>query len=132
MKKLLLLSVLLVSGCTTSLVTGKQKLLGIIPVPFTGNPSAAALADPDKALMIDQLAPFVYVSLFLIVGGAFTWWATSGRTGLGKASTAIGVFLAVFAVVMPQIAGWVGLIAIVAGVALAIYFVWWFIKKKTT
>lgn len=130
MNKLSLLFLAVLTGCTTAVPSGKQKLLGLIPIPFTGNPSATTLADPDKALMIDQLAPFVYVSLFLIVGGAFTWWATSGKTGLGKCSIFIGVGLALFATIMPQIAGWIGLIAIVAASALMIYFVWWFIQKR--
>ena len=109
------------TGCSTSVVTGKKKLLGLLPVPFTGSNTPHELTD--RQLMIAQMAPFQYVALVLIVGGVALWWLTSGKTGAGKLCVALGLGLSTFALVMPQIAGWIGLVAVICLIGLIVYLV---------
>lgn len=118
----------LVSGCTTSAVTGGKKFLGLLPVPFTKPSVPPTLTD--KQIMISQFAPFQWAALALIVGGAFVWWSTKGSTGFGIFLVGLGVSLSAFAVAMPQIAGWIGLIALVGMVALAVYFIYKWLTPK--
>lgn len=125
---------LFLSGCgltTTNTETGKKKLFNAIPLPsFRSSPEQPVNVDPHYALMVEQLQPFVNLSLVLIVGGAFLWWSTNGRTGAGKFFVMLGVGLAVFAVVMPKIAGWLGLVAVIGAVVLTVYFIVWYLTKR--
>ena len=118
---------LVVSGCTTSVVSGHRKILGI-KIPFTGNPEA--VADPKMAAMIEQLAPLVYVAIPLIIAGAYWWWVTKGNTGLGKIAMGLGVGFIVAAVVIPLYAGWIGLMALAAIIGLFAYKFWAAVIKK--
>ncbi len=120
---------LLLSGCTTSVVTGKKKMLGILPIPFTGDPNS--VGEPTtKQMLIEQFAPFQWAALVLIVGGAVMWWVTKGRTGMGKFLAGLGLALSVFAAVMPSIAGWIGLIAVLGLILGAGYLVYVYVMKK--
>ena len=119
----------LLTGCTTSVVTGKKKVLGLLPIPFTGN--GVEGSDPTtKQLLIEQFTPFQWGALVLIVGGAIMWWVTKGRTGMGKFLAGLGLALSIFAAVMPTIAGWVGLLAILGLILGAGYLIYCFVQKK--
>lgn len=120
----------MLSGCTTSTITGKKKLFGAIPLPFTGSKANTLDLDPDKAQMIEQLAPFVWASIPLIVSGVVFWKLTNGSTGLGVTLVATGIGLAAFAVVMPQIAGYLGLIAILGVLTVCGYMAYKIFKAK--
>lgn len=131
MKKLALLILsTLNTGCiSTSPTTGRVRVAGI-PIPFTGTGDSTEITDPVIA-MIEQLAFFQWAALILIIGGAFLWYWTKGSTGFGKFMIGLGVSLSVFALVMPQIAGWIGLIAILGVLGLVGYFICKFIKGQS-
>lgn len=125
------LVVFLTSSCTTSPVTGGRKLLGI-PVPFT-KPDTPPQHDPkmtETLAVIEQFAPFQWAALALIVGGAFVWFWTKGSSGFGRFMCGLGIGLSVFAVVMPKIAGWIGIIAILGLLVLAGYLIYKYIVEK--
>lgn len=117
-------------GCTTSPADGSKMLAGVIKIPFTKNVEAVNPEAISKLAMVDQFAPFIWASLFCIVGGASLWWFTKGSTGAGKFFVALGICLSAFAVLMQKYAGVIGLIALVASVGLIGWMIYDFIIKK--
>lgn len=117
-------------GCvTTNPVTAQKRLLGVIPVPFSGNKEPVATDSP-QALMIEQLEPLIYTAIPLIIGGAIIWKVTSGWTGLGQTFVILGFVFIGIATFVPQVMGWV---AIVTGIAFAVmvgYLLWMLMKRK--
>ena len=117
-------------GCTTSKVDGSKKLLGVVKIPFTKNVEAISAAAAKEIAMVDQFAPFVWASLFCIIGGATLWWFTKGSTGAGRFFVGLGIALAAFAVTLEKYAGVIGLVALVGAIGAGCWMVYDFVIKK--
>lgn len=115
----------LVSGCTTNPETGTKRLLGLLKVS-----SGDKVQPSDKAVLIEQFAPFQYVALALIVGGAAFWFFTKGATGAGRFFFGLGLGLSLFAAVVPTVAGYIGIISVVSLVVGLIYMAYRIISSK--
>lgn len=123
-----LLLLLFLTGCTTNKITGAKRFLGIIPTPFTG-PPPPPLSTEQMAFV--AMAPFRWASLLLIIGGAVFWKLTNGSTGLGILLFSLGWVILLAAITIPQIAGYLGIIAICGLVILAGYLIYKFVRKIT-
>lgn len=120
------------NGCTTApasaLVPGRKKLLGLLPVPFTGDKTAPP-ASSEQMAVIHQLAIFHKYAIFLIIGGACIWYFAN-RIKAGKFFIGLGFSLSIFAVIMPQISGWVGAITVIGLFSISGVFAYDFVNKK--
>lgn len=116
------------AGCVTQSTSGTKRLLGVIPVPFTGKPDI----DPDSpmALTMAQFEPLIWAAILLMIGGVVIWRLTAGCTGLGKSFIALGLLFLIIAGVIPHIAGWIGLITVLTVLAMVVYFGWMLAHKN--
>jgi len=130
MRRLLLTATLLLNGCiSTSPVTGHRKMFGF-KIPFTGN--ADRIVDERMGMVIEQLAPLIWVAIPMIIAGVYWWWITKGNTGLGKLAVGLGVSFVVGSVLLAKYAGWIGLITLVALVGLMAFKIWDYFRKEKT
>lgn len=120
---------LLLTACTTNPVTGSKRVFGLIPLPFTKAP--VIIQDDKLAILVQQLEKFSWIGIFLIIGGGFWWRLSGGCTGLGKTSVIIGSIFITLAFWLPQIAGYVTMVTVIAIVLALTYAAWhWVFKKK--
>jgi hypothetical protein len=127
-RSLVLLTPLVLASCSTSVVTGKKKLLGFISVPFTGSDDVVTT---DKMALIESMAPFQYAAVIMVVGGALVWWFTKGMTGLGKFMVGLGLGLSLWGAIVPEVAGWIGLIAVLSIIGGIIYAIFHVVTNKS-
>jgi hypothetical protein len=119
--------VALLAGCTTSQPSGAKKLLGVIPVPFTGSPPEPSWHD---GITTDLLAPLAWCAVGMIIAGSIMLFFSKTKTGAGIGYICMGLVLTLVAAVMDAAIVFVAIISTICLVAGIIYIAYCFVTGR--